>query len=161
MLTSQALTQGITTYTLASEITDISNVVLRRAGKDTTMNRLSREEYQTRPNKASQGRPSQYWLNRQTTPVLNIYLAPENSTDSVRFYAMERIEDISTSQNTIDIPSRFAPAITSGLTYYLAQKFKPERIADTKLLYEEELNQALDEDRERVPFKIVPKIARI
>ena len=74
---------------------------------------------------------------------------------------MERIEDISTSQNTIDIPSRFAPAITSGLTYYLAQKFKPERIADTKLLYEEELNQALDEDRERVPFKIVPKIARI
>jgi len=161
VLTSQALVQGTTSYTLASNITDITDVVLRRDGKDTTMGRLSRAEYQTRPNKTTQGRPSQFWLERLVTPVLHIYQAPSNSTDTVRFYAMERIEDISTAQNTINIPSRFLPAITSGLTYYLAQKFKPERIADTKMLYEEELNQALDEDRERVPFKVIPKIARV
>jgi len=161
VLTTQALVQGTTSYTLASDITDITDVVLRRGTTDTTMNRLSRSEYQTRPNKATQGRPSQFWLERKTTPVLHIYLAPENSTDTVRFYAMERIEDISTSQNTIDIPSRFAPAITSGLTYHLAQKFKPERIADTKMLYEQELMDALDEDRERVPFKVIPSIGRV
>jgi len=125
------------------------------------MSRLSRAEYQTRPNKTSQGRPSQFWLERLSTPVLHLYLAPQNSTDTVRFYAMERIEDISTSQNTIDIPSRFAEAITSGLTYKLAIKFKPERVADTKAVYDEELIAALDEDRERVSFKVVPKIARV
>lgn len=161
VLTSQALTQGTASYTLSADVLDITDVVLRRSGTDTIMNRLSRADYQRRPNKTTQGRPSQYWLERLSTPVLHLYLTPENSTDTVRFYAMERIEDISTSQNTIDIPSRFVPAITSGLTYYLAQKFKPERIADTKLLYDQELADALDEDRERVPFKIVPKIARI
>ena len=161
VLTSQALTQGTTSYTLASDVLDVTDVVLRRDGSDTRMNRLSRSEYQNRPNKTTQGRPSQFWLERLSTPVLHIYLAPENSTDTVRFYAMERIEDISTSPNTIDIPSRFVPAITSGLTYYLAQKFKPERIADTKLLYDQELMDALDEDRERVPFKVLPKVARV
>lgn len=161
VLTSQALTQGTTSYTLASDVLDVTDVVLRRDGSDTRMNRLSRSEYQNRPNKTTQGRPSQFWLERLSTPVLHIYLAPENSTDTVRFYAMERIEDISTSQNTIDIPSRFVPAITSGLTYYLAQKFKPERIPDTKLLYDQELMDALDEDRERVPFKVLPKVARV
>jgi hypothetical protein len=161
VLTSQALIQGTTSYTLASDIMDVQDVVLRRGTSDTTMNRLSRQEYQTRPNKTSQGRPSQFWIERLSTPVMHIYLAPENSTDTVRFYAMERIEDIAGSQNTIDIPSRFAPAIISGLTYQLAIKNKPELIQPMKLIYDEELNAALDEDRERVPFKIVPKIARV
>jgi hypothetical protein len=161
VLTSQALVQGTTSYTLASDITDVQDVVLRRSSSDTHMNRLSRAEYQNRPNKTTQGRPSQYWLERLSTPILHIYLAPENSTDTVRFYAMERIEDISTSQNTIDIPSRFAPSITSGLTYQLAIKFKPELIQPMKAIYDEELNIALDEDRERVPFKVLPKIARV
>ena len=161
VLTSQALVQGTASYTLASDVLDIKDVVLRRSSIDTRMSRLSRAEYQTRPNKTTQGRPSQFWLERLSTPVLHIYLAPENSTDTVRFYAMERIEDISTSQNTIDIPSRFAEAITSGLTYKLAIKFKPERVADTKATYDEELIAALDEDRERVSFKVVPKIARV
>jgi hypothetical protein len=161
VLTSQALVQGTTSYTLASDITDVQDVVLRRSSSDTHMNRLSRAEYQNRPNKTTQGRPSQYWLERLSTPILHIYLTPENSTDTVRFYAMERIEDISTSQNTIDIPSRFAPSITSGLTYQLAIKFKPELIQPMKLIYDEELNAALDEDRERVPFKVLPKVARV
>jgi hypothetical protein len=161
VLTSQALVQGTTSYTLASDITDVQDVVLRRSSSDTHMNRLSRAEYQNRPNKTTQGRPSQYWLERLSTPILHIYLAPENSTDTVRFYAMERIEDISTSQNTIDIPSRFAPSITSGLTYQLAIKFKPELIQPMKAIYDEELNIALDEDRERVPFKVLPKVARV
>ena len=161
VLTSQALVQGTTSYTLASDVLDIQSVVLRRSSVDTTMNRLSREEYQTRPNKTTQGRPSQYWLERLSTPVLHIYLAPENATDTVRFYAMERIEDISTAQNTIDIPSRFAPAIVSGLTYNLAIKFKPELVQIMKAIYDEELMTALDEDRERVPFRAIPKVARV
>lgn len=161
VLTTQALTQGTTSYTLASDILDITDVVLRRSSLDTHMNRLSRAEYQDRPNKTTQSRPSQYWLHRQSTPVLFIYPAPENSTDTVRFFAMERIEDITTSQQTIDIPSRFIPAFHSGLTFMLASKFKPE-LADAKRLeYDYDLNLALDEDRERVPFKVVPQIRRL
>ena len=161
VLTEQALTTGVTSYTLAADIIDIQSVVLTRSGQDTTMNRLSRDDYQSRPVKASQGRPSQYWFERLKTPVLHIYQAPANSTDTIQFYAMERIEDISSSQNTIDIPVRFAEAITAGLAYRLASKFKHELIPIMKTVYDEELIAAQDEDRERVSFFALPHVARV
>jgi len=154
VITSQALVAGTTSYTLAADIIDIKSVVLRRSSIDTTMHRLSRDEYQTRPNKATSGRPSQFWLHRLSTPVLHVYPAPENSTDTIRFYAMERIEDISTSQNNVDIPSRFLPAVHSGLAWKLAVKFKPEMAQSKYAEYSEDLRLAMDEDRERVPFKV-------
>jgi hypothetical protein len=159
--TSQALTQGTTSYTLASDILDIQNVVLRRSNVDTTMHRLGQSEYQKRPNKSTQGRPSQYWLERLSTPVLYVYPTPENSTDTIEFYAMERIEDVGDSQKTLDIPSRYAQTIVSGLAYWLAVKKAPERIAVMKTIYDEDLRFAMDEDRERVSLKLHPARRRI
>jgi len=160
-LTSQALTQGTTSYTLADKVLGISDVVLRRSGLDTTMQRLGRSEYQRRPNKSAQGRPSQFWLERGLPPTLYVYPAPENSTDAVRYYAMERIEDVVTSTETINIPSRFAPAVISGLTYHLAVKRKPEMVALAKQMYDEDLNNAMAEDRERVSLHLVPKLGLV
>ncbi len=160
VLTSQALTQGTADYTLAAKILDISDVVLRRASIDTTMHRLSRSQYQTRPNKTTEARPSQYWVERLSTPVLHIYPAPENSTDTVRFYAMERIEDVGEATKTIDVPSRFQEVIITGLSFYLAVKRKPDIAAMMKQLYDEELNMAMSEDRERVSLYLVPSRRR-
>jgi len=42
----------------------------------------------------------------------------------------------------------------SGLAYYLAIKKSPERIQLLKPLYEEELQRAMQEDRERTSLKI-------
>ena len=159
--TSQALVAGTTAYTLASEILDIQNVVLRRAGIDTTMHRLGQSEYQTRPNKTTQSRPSQFWLERLSTPVLHIYPTPENSTDTVEFYAMERIEDVTGMTETIDIPSRFGPAIVSGLSYWLAIKKNPQVAPMMKAIYDEDLKNAIDEDRERVSLRLVPARQRV
>jgi hypothetical protein len=159
--TSQALTAGTPNYTLASNILDIQNVVLRRNGIDTTMNRLDSGQYQTRPNKTTQSRPSQYWLERLSTPVLYIYPAPENSTDTVRFQAMERIEDVTASTETIDIPSRFAPTVVSGLAYWLSLKKAPDRAVMMKTIYDEDLKNAMDEDRERVSLRLVPARRRV
>lgn len=161
VLTSQALTKGTSSYTLAADIIDIQNVVLRRSSVDTTMNRLGQAEYQTRPNKTTQGRPSQYWLERLTTPVLHVYQTPENSTDTIRFYAMERIEDITAATETIDVPSRFAPSIVSGLTYWLAVKKNPQLAPNMKMIYDEDLKNAMNEDRERTSLRILPARGRI
>ena len=156
VITSQALVQGTASYTLAADVLDINSVVLRRDSLDTSMHRLSRNEYQSRPDKTTESRPSQYWLHRLSTPVLHIYPAPENSTDTVRFYAMERIEDVLTSQNTVDLPSRFMPAFHAGITFLLSEKFKPEMSQAKEILYDKALILAMDEDRERVPFKVLP-----
>ena len=74
---------------------------------------------------------------------------------------MERIEDITAATETMDLPSRFQPAIISGLTYYLARKRKPEMSADKKIIFDEELKLAMDEDRERTPLRLVPAMRRI
>jgi hypothetical protein len=46
----------------------------------------------------------------------------------------------------------------AGLSYYLSQKFAPERIQNMKLLYEDELNRALSEDGSSTSSYITPKI---
>jgi hypothetical protein len=160
-LTTQVLVQGTASYVLDAGIIDISNAVLNRDSKDIQMSRLSRQEYQNRPNKTTQARPSQYWLDRKTTPVLYLYPAPQNATDTVKYFAMTRIQDVNNSINTLQIPSRFMQAVISGLTYYLSLKKKPELAQIMKTLFDEELREALDEDRERVSFRIVPKVARL
>jgi len=158
VLTSQALVASTTSYTLAADILDVSDVVLRRSSVDTRMHRLNRSQYQTRPKKTTTGRPSQFWLERLKTPVLHVYPAPENSSDTIRFYAMERIEDVGSATKTLDIPSRFAEAIVCGLAYYLSMKYNTAVMPIMKQLYDETLKSAMDEDRERTSTKIVPSV---
>ena len=45
----------------------------------------------------------------------------------------------------------------AGLAYYLAIKFAPERIQMLKMLYEDELNRALQEDGSSSSSYITPK----
>ena len=56
------------------------------------------------------------------------------------------------------MPFRFVPCMTSGLAYYLAIKYAPQRVQELKLLYEDELARALAEDGSPVSTFISPKV---
>ena len=155
---TQALTQGTATYTLTADVTDILEVVLRRSGVDYELTRMSRGEYLNLPNKSTQGRPSQFFYNRQVTPEITLWATPENSTDSLVYYYVKRIEDADTLAHTTDAPFRFLPCMVSGLAYYLAVKSAPDRVQLLKAIYEEEFQRAADEDEDRVPLKLQPSI---
>lgn len=150
------VTQGTATYTLAADVSDILDMVLRRDGTDYEMERISRSDYLDFPNKTDQGRPSQFYFNRQIEPVINLWQTPENSTDQLVYYYVRRIEDADTLQNTTAIPYRFYPCMVAGLAYYLAMKKAPERIQLLKAVYEEEFQRAAEEDEDRVPLKLQP-----
>ena len=47
--------------------------------------------------------------------------------------------------------------MASGLAFYLAQKFAPQRVQELKLLYEDELARALSEDGSSTSTFITPK----
>jgi hypothetical protein len=47
--------------------------------------------------------------------------------------------------------------MVAGLTYYLSQKFAPQRTQELKLLYEDELKRALEEDGSASSSFITPK----
>tara|TARA_R110002020_G_scaffold130075_1_gene291132 strand:- start:25 stop:693 length:669 start_codon:yes stop_codon:yes gene_type:complete len=155
---TQALTQGTATYTFTADYTDLLDVVVRRSGTDFELSRMSRSEYLNTPNKTTQGRPSQFYYNRQVSPEVTLWPTPENSTDTLVYYYVQRIEDVDALVNTTDAPFRFLPCMVAGLAYYTAVKKAPERVQLLKNLYEEEFQRAADEDEDRVALKLQPSI---
>lgn len=153
-----------TTTTIAADLSvedvratiDILSAVIRRSGTDVSISRVSRDTFLNIPNKTTTGRPTQYYVDRQITPVLKIWPTPENSTDIFIYDRLVRIDDADTSANTVGIPFRFYPCLAAGLAYYIALKRSPDRVQFLKGLYEEEFIRAADEDRDKVSINLVP-----
>jgi hypothetical protein len=154
---TQTVTEDDTQYSLGTDVIDILSAVVRRSSVDYSLERVSRDQYLSIPNKTSTGRPSQFFLDRQTTPNLKIWPAPENSTDVIYYNALTRMDDADTLINTMDIPFRFYPCLAAGLAYYIAIKKAPDRIQLLKAVYEEEFDRAMQEDRDRASFNVVPR----
>ena len=157
-LGTQALTAGTTEYTLTSDVVDLLEVVVRRNNTDFQVQRISRSDYQNLPNKATTGRPSSIFVDKQVTPKINVWPAPENSTDVLRYYFIQRIQDADAAINNLDAPFRFLPCMAAGLAYYLSVKKAPERVQLLKSIYEEEFQRASDEDQDRVPTRLTPSL---
>jgi hypothetical protein len=152
------VTQGTSQYTLAEDVVDLLDMVLRRSGTDYEMTRISRGDYLDFPNKTDQGRPSQFYFDRQIAPEITLWQTPENSTDQLVYYYVQRIEDVDSLTNTTAVPFRFYPCMVAGLAYYLAIKRAPDRVQMMKSIYEEEFQRAANEDEDKVPLMLTPSI---
>jgi hypothetical protein len=135
---------------------DILSTVVTRDGTDFEIDRLSRSEFLNIPSKSQTGRPNQFFLDRQITPVLKIWPVPDNSTDIVKFNRLTRLDDADTFTDTVDVPFRFYPCLAAGLAYYLSMKKNPQMMGMLKSVYEEEMIRAMEEDRDRASFRISP-----
>jgi len=152
------LTESDGEYDLGTDVIDVLSVVVRRSNTDYTIERISRDQYLAIPTKTTEGRPTQFFLDRQITPNLKIWPLPDNSTDILVYDCLTRIDDADTQVNTMDIPFRFYPCLSAGLAYYLSLKRAPERVQMLKAVYEEEMRRAIDEDRDRASFQISPSL---
>jgi len=128
---------------------------------DVSLTKIDRSAYAAIPNKLSQGTPSQYYVQRTTSPSVFLYQTPgssfSGSSYQLKFYYLARIEDAGSYINTPDVVFRFLPALTSGMAYYLSIKHAPERIEQLRMLYEDDLQRALTEDGQRTSLFISPK----
>ena len=70
---------------------------------------------------------------------------------------MERIEDAGAYTNQADVAFRFIPCMVAGLAYYLSMKINPQLTQQNKMIYEDELKRALDEDGQRTSVYITPQ----
>jgi len=162
-VSSVTVAASTTAYDLSSSTIDALEVVLNRDDTDIQLNRISPEEYLLIPNKTQTGRPMQYSIRRsRDNPVMSVWPIPENSTDILKMEIFSEMQDVNKSaiQNA-DLPKRFLPAMTCGLSYYMSMKrpgVEAGRIQMLKVNYEEKLARAMEEDRERVSMYIVPKL---
>ena len=152
------VTSGDGETDLSADVIDILSLVVRRSGTDYALSRISRDEYLSIPTKTTTGRPTQFFVDRQITPNLKLWPLPDNDTDVVIYDALTRMDDADTYVNTVDMPFRFYPCLAAGLAYYIAMKRAPERLQILKPIYEEEMNRAMDEDRDRASFRVSPDL---
>jgi hypothetical protein len=156
--TTVNMVQGTTEYSLDASTIDVLNAVVRRGNDDLSIERISRDQYLNIPDKTTSSRVSQFFVDRQVPPVLKVWPSPDNSTDQIIMDRLVRMDDFDAFNNTADLPFRFYPALAAGLAYYISIKRSPQRVQLLKAVYEEELERALSEDRDRASFNIAPSL---
>jgi|TARA_R110002126_G_scaffold93614_1_gene221679 hypothetical protein len=155
---SVTVTQGTAAYSLGADTIDILSAVVQRDGVDYGISRVSRDDFLNIPDKTSQSRISQFYVDRQITPSLKVWPTPDNSTDVIIYNRLVRLDDAGAAANTLEIPFRFYPALSAGLAYYISLKRAPQRTQILKAVYEEELERAMAEDRDRASFQVAPSL---
>ncbi len=157
--TTQTVSGGVASYDLGAETIDILSAVVRRDGVDYSIERVSRDDFLSIPDKDTQARVTQFYVDRQITPTLKVWPTPDNSTDQIIFDRLVRMDDAGAQTNTIQVPFRFYPALAAGLAYYISVKKVPQKTQLLKAIYEEEMLRAMEEDRDRASFMVQPSVA--
>ena len=170
------LNTGVTSYNLPIDTVDLLDHVIRTGSgqnqSDITISRISGSTYSTIPNKNAMGKPIQVWINRQsgaTTPTgiayptINVWPTPQAPDEQYTFvyWRLRRMQDAGNGVNTQDIPFRFLPALIAGLAYYLSMKLPGvdmQRAQALKAVYDEQFDLAAQEDREKAPVRMVPRM---
>ena len=173
------LNTGVATYPLPVDTVDLLDHVIRTGSgqnqSDITISRISGSTYSTIPNKNALGKPIQVWINRQsgaTTPTgvayptINVWPTPQAPDEQYTFvyWRLRRMQDAGNGVNTQDIPYLFLPALVAGLAYYLSMKLPGmdlQRAQALKAVYDEQFQLAADENREKAPVRMVPRVGFI
>lgn len=156
-----ALTQGVNEISLSTDTVNVLEAIIRQNNQgintDVYIERISREDWLNVPDKTSQARPAQFYVERTNTPKVYFYPAADQNYTFV-YYRIRRMQDAGVYTNTADVNFRFLPCLTSGLAYQLSLKFAPDRTPALKAIYEEDFNRAAMEDRDTASVQFVPDL---
>lgn len=165
------LVQGQAEYDLPADTIDLLEHVIRTGSgnvstqADLNISRISVSTYSTIPNKLTQGRPIQLWVERlRDAPKVTVWPIPDqNNFYVLKYWRMRRIEDAGTGVNTADVNFRFLPCLVAGLAYHIAMKVPEliERLPMLKAEYDLQWDLAAGEDREKAPIRLVPRAMRV
>jgi hypothetical protein len=165
------MNEGTATYNLPADTVDLMEHVIRTGAGNTstqadlTITRISVSTYATIPNKLSQARPIQVYIDRkQAVPTITVWPIPDQGTTASPYYTfvywrLRRMDNIDTGSNTADVNFRFLPCLTAGLAYYVAMKIPEgaQRLDMLKTEYEYQWQLAASEDREKAADRFVPR----
>ena len=149
----------VTTGTLGATTVNFGNTP-----NEIVMERLNRDSYNNLPNKTFQGRPLQFWLDRQLNqPFMYVWPVPseEYTIAQVTTYIKRYIMDVGSLTQEIEVPQRWFNAIVYLLAAALAEELPTVdptliQILDQKAM--RALNQAEMEERDNSPIYFTPNI---
>jgi|TARA_R110001583_G_scaffold19684_2_gene76782 hypothetical protein len=156
-------TASTSTITLPTDTVDLIEHWIRdgtgTSQNDLPLSRFSVSQYSTIPNKLTEGRPVNLFIDKQrAAPVIYLWPTPDK-VYTFGYQRIRRIEDTGAIGSTNpDVPARFLPALVSGLAFRISQKY-PEafaRSSELKQEYEYQWQLAEQEDRDRASVHFVP-----
>jgi hypothetical protein len=160
---TKTLTAGTSTVAMDSDTVDLIQHWIRDGSgtsqSDLPISRFSVSQYSSIPNKLTEGRPVNLYIDKQRdAPIVYLWPTPDKAYTFV-YQQIRRIEDTGAVGSTnADVPARFLPALVSGLAYMISQKY-PEafvRSPELKAEYEFQWQLAEQEDRDRASVHFVP-----
>ena len=155
-----SLSADTVSYALPVGTIDLIDVVVRDSSgstiSDVSLERVSIADYNQLPNKTSSGKPSQYMIDKQYTPVIYVWQVPDNTDYSLIYWSMNQLEDITASNQDADIPYRWADCICAGLASKLSLKYAPDRYSVLSQVYEKAFELAAATDDDNVSMRIRP-----
>ena len=155
-----SLSADTVSYALPVGTIDMIDVVVRDSSgstpSDVSLERVSIAGYNQLPNKTSSGKPSQYMIDKQYTPVIYLWQVPDNTDYSLIYWSMNQLEDITASNQDADIPYRWADCICAGLASKLSLKYAPDRYSVLSQVYDTAFELAAATDDDNVSMRIRP-----
>ncbi len=142
-----------------------ANVFLGNTPTEIPMARLNRDDYVNLPNKQFQGRPLQFWVNRQlNNPILYLWPVPSAQfvTAQVVVWIKRYIMDVGNLTQEIEVPQRWYDAMVYQLAAKLAEEIPtvdPQMISILDQKAQRALIEAENEERDDSPIYLTPNIA--
>jgi len=158
---SQAVVSGVSTVTMPTDLIEITSASLRRDGVDIDLMQIGEGDYQSIPNKSDTGRPDRFWLHKLSPAVMYLWQTPENSTDTIEYWSIRRIEDVTAAIQNVDGVQRWLAATQDALTLKMFDKLpfskRDQSIrANIEKVADDSFDNARDADRSRADTVIIP-----
>lgn len=165
-LITQSLTQGTYNYVLPARVVMVllATIVLNYGQSNETrrvIGPLSAVEYEAISNPLNQAPPTSFWLNRLSTPEMNLWPVPDGGGPyTLEMRVVSQAQDaVMPSGATLDIPYRALDAFVAGLAHRLSRIHAPDFEDKRKIDAMEAWQSFTGNDVENVNLYIVPGLA--
>lgn len=164
--TTQALVVGDISFIMPVGSIDVLDMIYSFNDQDIQIKAISREDYLYINNKESAGQPVCYFVDKTTIPpVVKLWPVPNTVGSLVSYNRMIQIQDVGQGTNTPGVTRMYVEAICAGLAAKLAEKYGdvaqyPTMEKDLLVKAASAYKRASDQDRDRAPYVIKPRLGR-
>lgn len=139
---------------------DVLEVLVTQNNLELMCEPIGRDDYAALTNKATlTGRPTQFWSDRRNdVPVIYLFPVPDQAYP-LTVYRIRLPQDVNGMTEQVDAPILWSEALCAELAARLAEKYAPDRLQEKRALADRAYNFASEEDRERVPLTLLPRLA--
>ena len=128
------LVQGVAAYPVSANVLALLDAYVTFgpsfAPTDRIILPVSRTEYASYPNKAQQGPPTVFWMDRVLAPPVTRWPVPDGQETSLTYYALRQAQDANlTSGQQVDVPYAWLSAFALALAEKLAMSWAPDKLA--------------------------------